>query len=148
VSSYEVIKDKQKIISRFYDPLFNPRQTVILEENPGLPASSDSISSSDAKISSYSPNKVVVNVSSKNPGLLLLSDTYYPGWKAFINGGETKIFEADYSLRAVKIPGGKSTVSFVYDPLSFRAGLFVSLISVGIIFFGIIFVSQRNKKPS
>jgi uncharacterized membrane protein YfhO len=125
VSSYEVIKDKQKTISRLYDPTFDPSRNVILEEDPGLSPASN-YAPGEAKILSYSPNKVVVETNSSTPGLLFLSDTYYPGWKSFVNGEEVKILKADYALRAVPITPGRKEIIFVYDPLSFKLGVFIS----------------------
>ncbi len=53
----------------------------------------------------------------------MLLDTYFPGWKAFIDEQETAIYRADYNFRAVAVPAGHSTVHFQYRPLSFRIGL-------------------------
>ncbi|MBU0567008.1 YfhO family protein, partial [bacterium] len=56
-------------------------------------------------------------------GFLFLSDTYYPGWKAYVDGIETRIFRANYTFRAIQIKEGKRRVEFIYRPKSFTIGL-------------------------
>ena len=66
--------------------------------------------------------------------LLLLSDTYYPGWKAFINEREVRILRADYNFRAIPLEAGEHDIQFTYDPLSFKIGVLVSLLTlIGIV---------------
>ncbi len=128
--NYEVIKNEKDIIKRFYSEEFDFRNKLILEEDPGLkqlssfkvaertPERRTSEEVSKASIISYTANKVIVEVESELPGLLFLSDNYYPKWKASVNGKEVKIYRTDYTLRSVKVPEGKSKVEFYYSPWS------------------------------
>jgi len=59
--------------------------------------------------------------------LLFISDNYYPGWKVSIDGGNGKIYRADYSFRAVPILRGKHEIIFSYYPDSFDLGIKISL---------------------
>ena len=83
--------------------------------------------SHEPKIISYSPNEVIIEANLKRAGFLVLTDTYYPGWKVYIDGKESKIYRADYLFRAVPLPKGRQVVRYVYDPLSFKIGLLISL---------------------
>ena len=74
----------------------------------------------------YSPNKIVVQASLSSPGLLVLSELWYPGWRAYDNGQEVKIHRANYLMRSVHLEAGRHTVEFAYDPLSFKVGRWVS----------------------
>jgi hypothetical protein len=107
---FEVIKDNKEIIKRFYSEDFDFRNVLILEENPDLKIEKEATGS--AKIISYTPNKVVIQTTTNSPALLFLSDNYYPGWKARINGKNSKIYRADYSFRSVIVPKGDSTIEF------------------------------------
>ncbi|MDD5238343.1 MAG: YfhO family protein [Candidatus Omnitrophica bacterium] len=80
-----------------------------------------------AVVSSYLPNKVVVNAEAKEDGYLVLCDNYYPGWKAYVDGKKAGIFKADYIFRAVYMPKGRHTIEFVFSPFSFKLGLIISL---------------------
>ena len=64
------------------------------------------------------------------PGFLILSEIWYPGWKAFDNGEETKIYRANFMFRSVYLDKGKHEIEFVFEPLTYRVGLWVSLITV------------------
>lgn len=109
---YEVISDKKNILERFYNDTFDFRKKLILEER--LPITLGLKQEGKAEIVTYSPNNIVIATDVKAPVLLFLSDAYYPGWEAFVNGKPTKIYRADYAFRAVIIPPGKSKVQFVY----------------------------------
>lgn len=127
-SDYVVINDDEDIIRKLHDKSFDLRKTLILEEDPSSRPQMGSTGS--AQIVSYEPSKVTIKTNSLNNSLLFLSDNYYVGWKAFVNGSETKIYRADYSFRTVPVPAGKNVVVFIYDPLSFKLGVIISVISL------------------
>jgi uncharacterized membrane protein YfhO len=75
---------------------------------------------------------------------LVFSDTFYPGWKAFVDWEETEIMEANTVMRAVIIPRGKHIVKFVYAPVPFNYGMKLGLCTlIGIPI--MIFVSNLKK---
>jgi hypothetical protein len=82
----------------------------------------------------YEPNRVEIAADASADGYLVLSDNYFPGWHAFLDGRETPVVLADYSFRAVRVPEGEHRVVFVYDPPSARAGLLVSLAVLAVLF--------------
>lgn len=120
VSGYVVEKDQQKILDTMFSKNFNLRQKVVLEEELGTKP--DDITGS-AEILSYTPNKIKIKTNSSGNSLLFLSDTYYPGWEALVDGNKTKIYRTDYTFRSVFVPKGSHNVEFVYDPLNFKLGL-------------------------
>jgi hypothetical protein len=75
----------------------------------------------------YENNRVRIEVESGEQGYLVLADTYYPGWRAFVNGEEQAIMRANYMMRSVVVPKGKSTVEFRFEPPLFRFGLWASV---------------------
>src|SRR5579885_3336322 len=117
--NYEVVPNAATEIKRFYNNKFDFRTTLLLETDASIPrclplSHRGCAGNGGVKIVSYTPNQVVISVTSARAGLLFLSDTYYPAWKATVNGKETKIYRADYAFRAVVVPDGKSTVKFYY----------------------------------
>lgn len=82
-----------------------------------------------ATITSYTANEVKITTKTALPGLLFLSDNYYPGWKATIDEKSVQIIKANYSFRAIEIPSGIHTVTFSYKPFSFYIGSVISLVS-------------------
>lgn len=129
--NYEVIPDAEKLISRFYEDSFDPRQNILLDQEPGngFKISTDELA--QVKILRYRPTKIVFETSSATDQLLFLSDTWYPGWKAKLeNGRELKVLTADYALRAMPVPAGDHTITMWYFPDSFKNGLLISGITV------------------
>jgi hypothetical protein len=80
-----------------------------------------------AEIVAYEAEQVVVRASLAEPGLLVLTDTYYPGWRAYLNGREVPVHQTDYVFRGVRLPPGEHTVRFLFQPVSFRLGAAVTL---------------------
>ena len=75
----------------------------------------------------YENNRVRLQVETAEEGYLVLADTYYPGWKVFVNGEERVIMRANYMLRAVVVPKGTSMVEFRFEPPLFRYGVYASI---------------------
>ena len=82
-------------------------------------------------LTKHSPKELEYETSSSVPGTVVFSEIYYPhGWKAAIDGTPAEHFRADYLLRAINVPAGKHTVTFVFDPDSVRKGDSISMIFV------------------
>jgi hypothetical protein len=92
-----------------------------------------------AKITGYGPNEIALKTTSGADGVLVLSEVYYPGWRAWVDDREVQVLRADYLFRAVELPAGEHRVRLVYDPWSFKvgAGMFVVTI-VGLVAWGLV----------
>lgn len=73
---------------------------------------------------------VKLMVETPQPGFLILTDTYYPGWRAYINGKETPILAANLSQRALILPAGINSVQFSYTPESVIIGERIAIVSL------------------
>jgi uncharacterized membrane protein YfhO len=131
--------DKEESLKTIYDRNIDLRSTVVVSENISIDKSEGRAS---AEITSYSPNRVTIEVDSDEPKILVLSDAYYPGWKAKVNNAETKIYRANHALRAIVVPRGSSSVVFSYDPLSFKLGMLATIASIFAI--GVIYLLSRK----
>jgi len=72
---------------------------------------------------------VQVKTRTDQDSYLVVLDGYYPGWKAFIDGAETKIYRTNYDFRGILLPAGDHTVDFLYQPSSILYGSVISGIS-------------------
>jgi hypothetical protein len=72
-----------------------------------------------ARILSWQPDRIEIEVESQRGGVLVLHDTYYPGWVAEVDGQTTRILRADILFRGVEVPAGRRNVVFRFAPLSF-----------------------------
>ena len=66
-------------------------------------------------------------MTTKNSGILVLSDTWFPGWIALVNGSKSPVLRVNHTLRAVALKPGISQIEFLYRPRSFIAGLILSV---------------------
>jgi len=93
----------------------------------------------------FDDQRVSFTYSSPEESYVILSNTYYPGWKLKINGHEKPIQRINYAFQGLDLPKGKNIeVEVIYDPLSFKLGFFVTLISLG--FCLIILFKYGNRK--
>ena len=88
-------------------------------------------------------NRIDANVRADGQALLVLSELFYPGWHATVNGKSTPIWMVDGGLRGIIVPSGASRVSLVYTPLSFHLGLSLSIASVLAV--GVMFLLERRR---
>ena len=75
----------------------------------------------------HEPQRVELSATLERPGLVILADTYYPGWRLTIDGKPAPIFRANRMMRGATVPAGKHTLVYTYEPGSFRIGAIVSL---------------------
>ncbi|MFH1655221.1 MAG: YfhO family protein [Candidatus Omnitrophota bacterium] len=94
-------------------------------------------SSSSIETVERSSNKVIINVDASVDGFLVLRETAYPGWKAFVDKKQEKILFLNIATRAVFLKKGKHSIKFIYSPQSLRTGL---LISLSFLFISLIFI--------
>src|SRR4030095_8929016 len=86
----------------------------------------------------HEPHRVTVAVELARPSFVVLSEVFYPGWEAFIDGKAAPILRGDHVLRTVPVPAGKHTVEFRYRSKTFQWGLAVSLLSLAALGIGMV----------
>jgi uncharacterized membrane protein YfhO len=84
---------------------------------------------STAEIIRYEPDRVAIKAYAEHASILVLTDTWYPGWEVRVDGVPTAIHQADGLVRAVYLTRGEHMVEFMYSPESFRIGLTTTVIS-------------------
>ncbi|NLF51799.1 MAG: YfhO family protein [Leptolinea sp.] len=80
----------------------------------------------------YSARKNFEVIDNPEPGWLVISDTWYPGWKAEIDGKPTEVLRSNYVFQSVEVPAGNHRIELVYDPTSLKVGVCFAI--VGILF--------------
>ena len=105
-------------------PGFDPASAAWLDDGPAPPESP--AGRGTARIVGETSGEVVVETQASAPGWLVLLDSWFPGWRVEIDGVPSPLRRADYAFRAVRVPAGRSTVRFVYEPRSLRLGLLLA----------------------
>lgn len=146
----ETRADESVLLKALLDETTDLRNTAVVETPvPGLPeepAGANAASSAQlrADILVHDPGRVEVSVKTDRPALLVLTDTWYPGWRATVNGAPARIYRADYLFRGVAVPPGDSVVRFEFKPLSFTLGLWISCVSFAL---AILWTAKRRLRP-
>jgi Bacterial membrane protein YfhO len=131
VSQATYDRDAMNTLRRISGESFDPMREVILDAPMNLKSKTDF--SGQAAIKLYQNNRVEIAARLSEPGILVLTDAFYPGWKVFIGGKEQKVLRANYLFRGVELPAGNQLVEFIYEPDSFKLGLTISLLTVGLL---------------
>ena len=129
LSQFEVVGDpgaqKQRVLAADFDP----HQTVVLEDEPALPISSGAPEGSIV-LREESANSIEFEVTAERNSLLLLTNTFYPGWRAEVDGVETPIIKANSAFQSISVPAGSSLVRFHFRHEQWRTGLAVTSVSL------------------
>ena len=84
---------------------------------------------SQTSVLTESPGRIEISVDAPQDGWLVLSDTWYPGWRAGLDGKPVDIYKANYLFRAIHVPAGEHNVQFSYRPESFLIGFGISILA-------------------
>ncbi len=132
VGKHIVEANKQNVFNKIYSENFNFKNNVILKKDPKVKVGEGNVNK--VEIIKYSQNKILISTRSDTEKILVISDNFYPGWIAKINGKNTEIIRANYTFRAVPVPKGNNEVEISYEPKSFKAGFTISSLSASLAF--------------
>jgi hypothetical protein len=126
---------------------FDPRRTALLEdapdELPQLPGG-ELAQGSTARVVAYEPSRIVVETDAPTPTLLMLSENFYPGWEATVDGRKERIHLADFLLRGVAVPAGRHRIEMRYLAPQARNGALLSAFTL-LVLAGLVFVARRRR---
>ncbi|GAB4331165.1 MAG: hypothetical protein Kow0099_02310 [Candidatus Abyssubacteria bacterium] len=135
------------LIKEHINDLF--RSVVLEKGSPSFPRPDKPTACGTAHIKRYEANEAEIEVEADQPALLVLTDSYFPGWNAYVDGDERPIWPANSAFRAVEVGPGHHVVVFRYSPASFKIGAAVSLCTVLAIIGGLVIQRiLRSKKRS
>jgi membrane protein YfhO len=123
--------DPLSTLRRLSSETFEPLRDVVVDV-PTRVTSKTSFQG-DATIKLYQNNKVELDARLNEPGVLVLTDAFYPGWRVFVDGNEQRILRANYLFRGVELAAGHHTVEFNYDPVSFKIGFVISSLTAALL---------------
>lgn len=119
------VPDQEQAFTVIHRADFDPATTVVVEDGSTLTAATPG--TSEARIESYSNNEIRLQASTSLPGYLVMSEVYYPGWKAEVDGHPADVQRANYAFRAVLLPPGAHQVRLYFQPTTWKAGIICSL---------------------
>ena len=141
-----VTASEADLLAAIRDSTWDHRTTVLLEEPPAFaPVVPPADSAPDVRIAEYGDNRIAIDAATATDGILVLSEMYYPGWTAAVDGVQEKIERADYTLRALALRAGKHRVVFDFTPPPFVAGAWISGSTVIVCLAGLLLPRLRRK---
>jgi len=128
VDKVKVIKEPKAIWSELNSDIYNPAQTAIVEEPVGvIPSPAVRI----VKPTKFDMQYLSFDTETDTKAFLTVSEVYYPaGWKAYIDGKETRIYPTNYILRGVIVPAGKHKLEMKFEPASYKLSIRLSLLGI------------------
>ena len=126
---------------------FDPRRTALLEVPPNeLPVLSGGLMNTDstARIITYEPSRLIIETKAPTASVLVLSEIFYPGWEATVDGQSSRIFPADFLLRGVALSAGPHRVEMRYTAPAGRVGVLISISTILLLTILIVFERARR----
>jgi hypothetical protein len=148
------LPDDAAVLAQMAQPGFDPLGTVVLTASElskappmqVLPGLATGNASDSVAVQQYEPESVHIVSSSERGGMLVLSDSYYPGWRVTVDGQTAPILRVDHLFRGVYLPPGLHNILFTYQPDSLRLGAVVSLVAVLVFIALFVMVVRRGRR--
>ncbi|MGH9851184.1 MAG: YfhO family protein, partial [Blastocatellia bacterium] len=124
---------------------FDPAETVLLDseffwnrtiKTPPASSGAPATPKGEMKVTAYGPQRIELQTANAQPGFLVLSEIYYPGWEAWVDGQRAPVERVNFTLRGVELSPGEHRVEFVFRSPSFRNGAAWSLAGVMLLLLG------------
>ncbi|MEG8947844.1 YfhO family protein [Rosettibacter firmus] len=138
------VKSPLDILNEIKNESFNPKHVAFVENKDFEIWKTDSTTL--AEIISYKDEQIIIKTKSTKNHFLFFSTTYLPGWKAFIDNNQTKIYKTNYGFQGIVVPEGEHKIEFKYEPRAFVVGKTISLTLNLLLYAGIIVVLLIQKK--
>ncbi len=147
--STRLLSGRKNVFDFMKSGRFDPRRVAIIEEKPPFPVAA--ASANKAEITRHDLHQIDLSAQVKSPTILVLSEIYYPsGWKAYVDGKETRIFKTNYLLRGIFLQPGDHQIVFKFDPVSYRTGKWISTLTlfllIGLLGYALWLLYQKRRK--
>lgn len=142
------VADKMQILEHLKKGDFYPYQVAYVEEK--LPIAIDTLQKDvKAFVKSRSNESMTIEAIATGNNLLFISEIYYPGWKAYLDGEEIPIYKTNYAFRSVIVPQGKHTIELKFESEGFERGKSLSIITNVVVILALIggIILERKRKP-
>lgn len=144
VSSYIAAGSKIEVLDAISQDDIVFHETVILETD--LDDEFEKLAVADISVIVDEDLRLILHTKTDKKAILVIADSYYPGWEARVNNRKAVIYPANINQRALIVPAGENIVEFKYIPKLFYSGILVSIISITAFFFLSLLLTQKSLK--
>jgi hypothetical protein len=131
-TDYVVAEDEDRQRKLVLSPDTDIRTVVVLDRDPQVEKNAAAAAGTVA-LDREGVDEITLRASADAACILLLTDTYYPGWKAYVDDVETPILRANFAFRAVALPAGDHRVRFVFRHERARLGWWLTGVSLALL---------------
>lgn len=126
-----VMTSTEQTLTAMRSPVFDPRRMALVESRPPIPMPGPGAQSppGEVTVTRYGGERIDLTAHAVTNALLVLSEKYYRGWRAVVDGRPAEIQPVDHVLRGIYVEAGDHTVQFIFDPRSFKIGKYLTLAS-------------------
>jgi hypothetical protein len=156
-ANLQLVENETAVLRNMRQPSFDPYAMVYISQPELRKLRGEFIPPSDrnhaepfrgsVRFTDYQPNSVSLQAQLSQARFLIISDNYFPGWRAFVDGVERPLLRVDYTLRGLLLDAGDHDITLVFWPRSFVVGVGISLIT-GCLMMASILVLIKKKKRS
>ncbi len=147
-SVLNVAPQPQQALGIMQSPQFDPRQLGLVESPPPLqlaqPGAVPAAGVGSVQVRRYEGELIDIAATNTANALLVLGEKYFNGWRATVDGKPADIQRVDYVLRGIYLPPGSHEVRFIFDPLPFKVGKYVTLASFAL--FALMLVREWRRR--
>lgn len=142
-ATVEAVTDPAEAVERTRTNL-SPRAVAVVETSGAAPAAG----AGSARIVSYAPDEVELEVTTETPGLLFVSEIHHPGWRALVDGSPVEILRTNGAFRGVEMPVGTHELRFEYRSRGYGIGRLLTLVAlIGLLAGGLVAMSRARSRP-
>jgi len=149
VHSVQAVPTAEQALFAITQPSFDPRREGIVESvgmTPPVLTNQTRITRESISITRSEPTLIKIETDSPQPGLLVLTDTFFPGWTATVDQKPAEILATNYLFRGVYLAQGSHKVVFKYAPISFTIGVNLAALCIAALILSFGYVLPRRKK--
>jgi hypothetical protein len=119
--------DDAHVLRFLFGPSFDGRKMVCLPDEAASSVNPTNHGAVNVLSMNFGTERVEAEVEGARPGMVVVAQSYYPAWHAYVDGQPTRLWRANYAFQALEVPAGRHKVAVVYEDGRFRAGVWISL---------------------
>ncbi len=147
IYNYAVADGQQRALDllHLYSGQLNTTAIVFRKDAQAMPPTASTQGTYKINFIKYTPGYIKMTCNTSQPGLFFISDTYFPGWHARVDGKRAKVIRTDYAFQGLWLTQGSHTIKLYYAPSSFKYGALLSILGI-LSLIGFYFIAFRKKK--
>ncbi len=120
------------VLGAFFQTNVDFRQVVFLPSQATNVVQATKTVSAQVLHAEFGRQRVSARIASPASTMVVIAQSYYPAWKAYLDGQPVKLWRADYAFQAVQMPAGEHTIVLEYKDVMFRVGLVLTVLGLGL----------------